>query len=183
MNEEKEKVLSYLYSLKTKLKNFQTRAPVYFSFQNDVTNLYIQEIESVEILKFPIDYSIDVSDFIAVVRDRLRDEVYPRMEQVIIHEVEPSIEDINEEINKTQESFDEVYKRLKKKKEIKRYIIDKIDTVRNRVVLIDEKERNESFIYKLNMPVVVFLKRYARNGISDRELFKVFQKNSTFIKR
>ena len=76
-----------------------------------------------------------------------------------------------------------MYKRLKKKKEIKRYIIDKIDTVRNRVVLIDEKERNESFIYKLNMPVVVFLKRYARNGISDKELFKVFQKNSTFIKR
>lgn len=183
MNEEKEKILSYLYTLKMKLKSFQSRAPVYFSFQNDLSNLYIQEIDSMEILEFPIDYSVSVTDFISEVREELRTRLYPKMEQVSVFEIEPSIEEINREIHETEDSFDVVYNRLKVKETINRYIIDKIDTINNRIIVIDEKDREKIFIYKVKMPVVVFVKKYIRSGLSERELYEVFQKHSTYIER
>lgn len=175
--------LDYLQALKRTMKSFQKRSPVFFSFQNDLSKLYIQQVDSMSILEFPIDYNIPVYNFISSIRDRIRAEMYPHMREMVVTEIEPDIEEISKEIEKTGEPFEVVFNRLKRVEESRRFIIDKIDTIGNKIVIVPEEDTDKIFIYKVKIPVVVFMKRVLKEKMSEEETFQFFTVNTELLEQ
>ncbi len=175
--ENTNKVDEYLSTFKKKFKSFQSRAPVYFTFQTDQLNVYIQEINSTEILTFPIDYKEPVGSFIDKIKNELREKLYPKMIKREINEKDPRISEIQDEIDKGL-SFNEAFKKLSKEKVKIEYLIDKIDLNKNRLVVLKE---NEVLLYKMDIPVIVFLKRI--RSMKPEDIYKYFEKHSEKLEK
>jgi hypothetical protein len=177
--EDFKKIEEYQKVFKKKFNSFRGRSPIFFSYQTDVHRVYIQIEDQLDILKFEINYNEDVTYFIHDIHLFLRENYYPRIRKIQRVLVDPLIELINKRMEKYSETLEEAFKKLSVSFEETVYIIDKLDKIKNKVVLLKEGEEEFPLVYKMKIPVIVFLNKIKEN--SENENYKFFEKNSVFV--
>lgn len=167
----------YIQTFKRKFQGFKLRSPVYFTFQVTPLKIFMQFGDELEIKEFPIDYSLSVEDMIGTIRDYLREHEYPRMVRTVRSKQEPKVEDINSLMNKEDILFEDAFLRLASHTRQERYVIDKVDLNRNRLVVCDEDKATD--LYQADKPVLIFLRDL--NDLSEKERWSFFVKHCTRV--
>lgn len=168
----------YMESIKKKLHSFRYRAPVLFDFV--VSPMAItMTVAGSKSFEISINYDENIKDQIRRVRDHLRDNFYPRMTSKRTVFVEPSSQEMKNLIDKEDLTFEEAFDRLSKKEIVSNYLIDKIDTSMNRIIVLNDDDREEPFErYDVDIPVIVFLQKL--RGFEDPEdKWTVFSEHCT----
>lgn len=131
---DSDKLFSVL--LCKKLKNLSKHSPIYFtfSFNKELSKIYVKVNTSNSKYQFDIDMKDSVEDAVRQVYLTLFDKEYPRLESL----------DGNV------------------------YVIDKINLVRNLVLLkkLSDPDSKEVYACKLKIPVVLFLRDYCSSQIN-----------------
>ncbi len=180
-NQNKE-ISDYIKLFRKKFVSFRSRSPVFFNFQVDLFNVYIQKEDSLERYEFPIDYQKDVTKFIHEIHMFLRENIYPRLVKTIKSFVDPPIEEINSLVNQGW-SFDNAFKKLSVNKTKEKFIIDKIDKNKNRIVLIQDGQEDNPRLYKMDYPVVVFILKITKEKLNSEEAYEEFREHSEYIEK
>ena len=173
----------YVKVFRKKFSSFRTRSPIYFSFQVDPFDVIIQKEDNLDVIKFKIDYTKDVTAFIHEIHTYFRENFYPTLEEFDIKMVEPNIEDMNDYMKENDVSFDKAFNYLSMVSSTRTYIIDKIDKAKNRVVIYEEGDEESPLLFQLDIPVVVFLSRYTKTDKTPREIYDEFLRISTYIEK
>lgn len=169
----------YLKSFNKKFKSFQSRSPLIFTYITSPFKVMVH-VSGKEVVSFNIDYTMKVEDFISVIRKYFRNRLYPKMIKSELKRVDPRVEDINRITAKKDISFDDAFKELSYKQVEYPFIIDKIDIMKNRIVLLDETSTPR--LYQASIPVYALLKKIT--GQSDyKKRYEIFRKHSTHLER
>lgn len=152
-----EEMEKYIKNLSKKLNGFRSRSPVIFGFIVSPLEVQIQFSESLEIKSFKIDFSLSEKEMINEIKEYLRENFYPKLVKTESLFIEPDISELNKLIAKESITFSEAFSQLSKKVEKTTYIIDKVDYNSNKIVIVDENQKD--FIYSLNIPCIIFLRK------------------------
>jgi hypothetical protein len=181
LEQQNKDIQNYIQIFLKKIKSFRTRTPIFFNFQMDLFKVYIQEENTLSRVSFDIDYEVPVQAFIHSIHMYLREHMYPKIVEKRILKIDPPIEVIHDRMTTYDEDFDTSFKVLSSQVEKRVYIIDKVDKLKNRLILVESG--NESFLklFKVDMPVVVFINRLL--PLTEEERFEEFKSHTEFIEK
>jgi len=162
-----EDISIFINLFKKKFNGFKSRAPIFFTFIISPLKVFIQIEGQTNYIEFNIDYNKSVGETISEIKNYLRIHEYPLISNIEIKNVEPEIHDINAKIKNEGISFNQAFILLSKIKINTEYIIDKIDIAKNKVVLIEKDNFDNSSIYQVKIPVLILLKRMRMQTITN----------------
>lgn len=149
----------YVEIFKDKFSNFAQKAPTLISFVTTKDGVILVHENTGSQYEFPWDFTIPVKSFIYEIKQHLVKYHYPRLELEEIHSVRMSDYEIAQKLSEGKGVPDNGMKSVTT---IKKYRIDKIITLKDIFILVDE-DTNQIFRYKMKSSSIFFLKRY-RSG-------------------
>lgn len=168
----------FIEQFEKKFSSFCERAPVYLSYSISSDNLFLENKSTGNVMRFSLE-DRPVGDIIFGIRKYLKSHEYPKVTQVITKFVEPSVSDLNAYMTENDCSFDDAFNVLSHKEVRKTYVIDKINLRQNQILLEDLD--GEQYLYQMNMPVALFLKKISTGSMNSEESFTFLEKDSSFL--
>ena len=149
----------YIEIFKDKFSNFAQKAPTLISFITTKEGVILVHENTESQYEFPWDFTIPVKSFIFEIKQHLVKYHYPRLEVEEFHSVRMSEEEIAKKLSEGKSIPDSG---LKSVKEIHKFRIDKIITLKDIFILVDE-DTDKIYRYKMKSSSIFYLKRY-RSG-------------------
>ena len=153
----------YIEIFKDKFSNFAQKAPTLISFVTTKEGVILVHENTGSQYEFPWDFTVPVKSFIFEIKQHLIRYHYPRLEKEEIRSIKMST---NEVAQRLAEGLSVPDNGLKTVTTIKKYRIDKIITLKDTFIIIDE-ETNQSFRYRMKGSSIFFLKKFRSGYFSD----------------
>jgi len=149
----------YVDIFKDKFSNFAQKAPTLISFVTTKDGVILVHENTGTQYEFPWDFTVPVKSFIYEIKQMLVKYHYPRLEQEKVQSVRMSEDEIAQRLAEGKTVPENGMKTIST---IKKFRIDKIITLKDIFILIDE-DTAQVFRYKMKSSSIFFLKRY-RSG-------------------
>lgn len=160
-----------------KFKNFCEKVPLFLNnpiiTEKSVT---LYTYENKKLLEYYFDFTKDVKSNIYNIRQKLFNNYFPHMTQVITYEHIYDSEMLNYMISNGDISLDEVTPNggVMEKKKIE-WVIEKVIVLRDELH-VKNLELNKRFVYQTKIPVTILLKKLMNKDA--KEKWNIFEKNT-----
>jgi hypothetical protein len=144
-------------------------------------NVVIEDVRTKKVITYQFNFNLPPKQNIAVIKERLKEEFFPRIRSYSIEYVEIPAEKLDKIIEEKGISLDEALEMREEIITYKEFLFEKIIFARNEV-FVRNMEKKTLGQYKLNVPLVDFFKTIRKAGIESREAYPYFLMRSTFIK-
>jgi len=155
----------YLAEFKKRFDSFLKRAPVFLTYKTTPFKVYIQDRISKKVMEFEIDYEKEVTELIHDIKTELETSLYPVIKKVETVKSDPDPAVISDYMEENECSFEEAFSAVSVSLEEESFLIQKINIPKNQILLQDE--HGNQLVYKLKIPVTIYLNRFVRGVSSD----------------
>lgn len=179
-----------------RFKNFCNKAPLLLSFTiyDNGANIYMykgkstsqsnQDYESERIYDYAFQYDQSVKQNIANIKNFLRENYYPIMQQTMLNEYDYSASELNRMVEKGEIGISEIGEIKKTAEKTKLYRIDKIISERDEIFITD-LDTDELYQYQMKSPVFLFVKMFYETDEtpSPEKMWSLFEGRSFLMRR
>lgn len=154
--------------------SFCEKSPLFlrFTLMDDRVLVYnLSEKPDAEPIEFKFDFLKDEKNNIKIIKDYLVENDYPVLEVVEEHQREPTAFEIQDVMQREKISFAKASLKLTNKISISHYRVEKVLHSSNNVIIRD-MQTDELFIYKVKIPLTIFVRELFINKPNAVDIFK-----------